>query len=177
MRTFKLTHTTSSEVLKQKMKVAKTASDFKRWQIIYLINTYNVDASYLSDITSYSKANIYTIVRQYNESDEGDVNIQKRGGRRRSLMSIDQEKHLMEGLEQKASEGQILTYLDIKTIVEKEIGKEVSDDFIWDLFKRNNWTKHSPRLHHPKKDKDKQEEFKKNSRTIWMPLKMILQQS
>jgi transposase len=83
----------------------------------------------------------------------------------------------MKGLEQKALAGQILSYLDIKKLVEKEIGKVVSDDFIWDLFKRNGWTKHSPRPHHPKRNVDAQEEFKKNSRSVWLPLKMISQMS
>lgn len=83
----------------------------------------------------------------------------------------------MKGLEQKALEGQILSYLDIKNLVEKEVERAVSDDFIWDLFKRNGWTKHSPRPHHPKKDIGAQEEFKKNSKSVWLPLKMISQMS
>lgn len=175
MRTLKLTTRISGETIKEKMKTARNVSDFKRWQIIYFVSAYDVDACFLSGISGYSNANIYSIVQQHNQADKGDVSIQKRGGRRRSLMGIDQERQFMKVLEDKAIKGQILTYLDIKTSVEKEVGKKVSDDFIWDLFKRNNWTKHSPRPHHPKKDIGKQEEFKKNSKTIWMPLKMALQ--
>jgi transposase len=89
-------------------------------------------------------------------------------------MTVAEEKKLMKGLEDKALKGQILSFRNIKKIVEAAAGKEVSDDYLWDLFKRNGWTKHSPRPHHPNKDASKQEEFKKNSKTIWLPLKMIL---
>jgi transposase len=112
-------------------------------------------------------------VQQFNNC-LGDISIKAKGGRRRELMTLDEEKDLMKGLEDKALKGQILSYKDIKKIIETKLNKEVSDDFLWDLFRRNGWTKHSPRPQHPKKDKEKQDEFKKNSKTIWMPLKMIL---
>lgn len=169
MRLLKLSHGVSAGTFKARMKSAQKLSDFKRWQILYLISTSNVDATYLSDITGYSKANVYAIVQGYNHSLEGDVSVRQRGGRRRSLMSIEEENTLMDGLEQQALKGQILTYLSVKDLVEKKVGKPVSDDFIWDLFKRNHWTKHSPRPHHPKKDVAAQEDYKKNSRTIWLP--------
>ena len=174
MRILKLTTPISVETIKQNMQSAKDSSHFKRWQIIYFISAFEVDAAYLSDITTYSKASIYAIVQQFNNSKKGDVSIVARGGRRRSLMTIEEEQSFMKTMEDKALQGQILSYLDIKKLVEKKVGKIVSDDYIWDLFKRNGWTKHSPRPHHPKKDIEKQEEFKKNSKTIWMPLNMIL---
>jgi hypothetical protein len=65
----------------------------------------------------------------------------------------------MKGLETMMMKGRILTCLDVKKIVEQQLNRSVSDDFIGDLFKRNGWTKHSPRSHHPKKDERKQEGF------------------
>ena len=173
MRTLTIDHEVTPRELKSKMKTAKTSSDFKRWQIIHLVSSYTVDADYLADITGYSKANIYSIVQQFNKN-QGNISTKTKGGRRRELMTIEEERNIMKGLEDKALKGQILSYKDIKKIIETKLDREVSDDFLWDLFKRNGWTKHSPRPQHPKKDKVKQDEFKKNSKTIWMPLKMIL---
>ena len=65
--------------------------------------------------------------------------------------------------------GSILTFRHIKETVEKKVGKKVSDDYIWDLFSRHGWSKKVPRQHHPKADKAAQEEYKKNSKKIWMP--------
>ena len=155
------------------MRKAKTPCDFKRWQIIYLVNGYSVCADYLSDITGYSKADIYSIVQQFN-NEQGDVSTKTKGGRMRELMTVDEEKDFMSGIEDIAIKGQILSYKDIKEMIETKLDKKVSDDYVWDLFKRNGWSKHSPRPQHPKKDQEKQEEFKKNSKTIWMPLKTIL---
>lgn len=167
----------SAETIKQNMLNSKNTSDFKRWQILHLVSNYEVDAAYLSDITGYSKANVYAVVQQHNNPNKPEVSVQNRGGRRRSLMTLEQEEQFMKQLEENAINGQILSYLDVKNLVEKEVGKTVSDDFIWDLFKRNGWTKHSPRPHHPKKNNTEQEEFKKNSKSVWLPLKMILPNS
>jgi len=68
-----------------------------------------------------------------------------------------------------AKDGLILTMNDIRIIFEKEIGHEVSDDYLWDVFKRHNWSKKSPRPKNPEQDLEAQEAFKKNSRKSWMP--------
>ena len=174
MRLLQITIEISPEAIKEKMKSAISVADYKRWQIIYLVRVHSVDAEYISNITGYSKANVYTIVQQFNNSKSADVTPKQRGGRRRELISVEQERELMKSLESKALRGEILSGKDVRKIVEKKISRPVSDDYIWDLFKRNGWTKHSPRPHHPKRNIEKQEEFKKNSRTIWLPLKMIL---
>ena len=175
MQTLQLKKEIAIDYIKKQMNLAKNISDFKRWQVIYFVSSYKVDADYLSDITGFSKSNIYAIIQQFNNPNRQDIATKKRGGRMRSLMTIEQEKTFMQSIEAKAMSGQILSYLNIKKLVEIEIGKKVSDDFIWDLFKRNGWTKHSPRPHHPKRNTEAQEEFKKNSKSVWLPLKMILQ--
>ena len=66
------------------------------------------------------------------------------GGSRRketSFLSIEAERNLMEDVGIKASQGKIPTTKDLKTIIEKRIKKKVSDDYVWDLFKRHNWKK------------------------------------
>jgi transposase len=177
MQTLQLKRKISADYIKAKMKSATIVSEYKRWQIIYFVSTYKVDAEYLSDTTGYSKSNIYAIVQQFNKSGKVDVAIKQRGGRKRELMSVEEEHQFMKSLESRAISGQILSGGDIRKIVEQKLNRTVSDDYIWDLFKRNGWTKHSPRPHHPKKDIEKQEEFKKNSKTIWLPLRMILNQA
>ena len=176
MRRLQLTKEISPGEIKNKMQASKSLADYKRWQIIFLVSSYTVDADFVSDITGYSKASIYSVVQQFNKHDKSDVTTQKRGGRRRFFLTLEQEKIFMNSLEERALEGKILSYLDIKKLIEKEVNRTVSDDYVWDLFKRNGWTKHSPRPHHPKRDLAKQDEFKKNSKSVWLPLKMILEQ-
>lgn len=67
----------------------------------------------------------------------------KRGGRRaqRCHLSLDDEKLFMKSLENEALSGNILTFRHIKQKAELLVGKEVSDDYIWDLFARHGWKK------------------------------------
>jgi len=68
---------------------------------------------------------------------------------------------------------QILSFKDIRTIIEHTLNKTVSANYIWDLFKRNGWNKHTLRPNHLHKKMDQQEAFKKNSKMSWTPLKRI----
>ncbi|KAA6348019.1 hypothetical protein EZS27_004471, partial [termite gut metagenome] len=40
-------------------------------------------------------------------------------------------------------------YKQVKSLIEEKLGKSVSDDYVWDLFKRHKWTKKVPRQSHP----------------------------
>jgi hypothetical protein len=79
------------------------------------------------------------------------------------------EAALLSSIEEEALSGRILTYKQIKKKVETEVGKEVSDDYIWDLFSRHNWKKKVPWQSHPKAARQVQEEYKKTSGKSWQP--------
>ena len=76
---------------------------------------------------------------------------------------------MMKQLQSKALKGAVLTFRDIKDVVEKKLGGGVSNDYIWDLFRRHAWTKKAPRPGHPSQDVQAQEAFKKNFRAYWQP--------
>jgi transposase len=84
-------------------------------------------------------------------------------------MSFEEEEKMMNDLKIKAKDGKIIVAKHIRKIVEAKVGKAVSDDYIWDLFNRHNWKKKMPRPEHPKRNKEAQEEFKKNSQKCWQP--------
>jgi len=92
------------------------------------------------------------------------------GRRRQSLLSYEKEKIMMQELSVKATTGIVFQAKNIKKEREKKVGKSVSDNYLWNLFKRHQWIKQSPRPEYPQKDKSAQEQFKKKSRTIWMSL-------
>ncbi|MDR1984622.1 MAG: winged helix-turn-helix domain-containing protein, partial [Prevotellaceae bacterium] len=76
-------------------------------------------------------------------------------------MTLDEEAQILKSVEQQSLLGNILIYKDIKVIVEEKLGKSLSDDYIWDMFKRHGWRKKMPRQSYPKADKAAQEEYKK----------------
>ena len=178
MKTLKLSRQFEVAQLHQSLKDASSIEEFKRWQILYLTASYDgITAEYLSEITGLSVPSIYLIIQRFNKEGENTIALKARGGRRRSLLTVEEEATMMHDLEAKAVDGAILTAYDIRKYVEQRVGRAVSDDFLWDLFKRNRWVKRSPRPEHPKKNQKAQEQFKKNSRTIWLPLALALERS
>jgi transposase len=176
MKVLKLTAQCDVAQLHQSLQNASSLPEFKRLQVLYLTATYvGVTGEFLSEITGLSAPSVYLIVQRFNKEGGDSITSKPRGGRRRSLLTVEQEIAMMRELEAKATQGVILTAYDIRKHVEQEVGRVVSDDFLWDLFKRNRWVKRSPRPEHPKKNEKAQEQFKKNSRTIWLPLQLALE--
>jgi len=158
--------------LKKMMNSQKSIPDFKDWQIIYSVQANpGKTASEIAKILCVKPANIYNKVQRYNKHGLSWKANVKRGGRReeRCIMPLEKEQEFLKSIEENALGGQIITYQQVKLKLEKQIDRPVSDDYIWDMFKRHKWTKKVPRQSHPQADKAAQEEYKKNSPRIWLP--------
>lgn len=172
MRILKLTpHLTTSE-LSGKLSTCTNLHQRSYWQILLSVS-FNPDkkAEEYASFLGVTKSKVYKIVQLYNKEGALFTEKLKWGGRRieTSHMSFEEEEKMMMELKENAKGGKILIAKHIRKIVEQRVGKPVSDDYIWDLFKRHNWKKKMPRPEHPKRDKSAQEEFKKNSPKYWQP--------
>jgi transposase len=171
MRLLQLVPHLSDSEIKERLSKNRETLAHSRWQIIYLIQVGKVtSAELVAPIVNLSVHSIYKIVEKYNLVGESSIVYKPKGGRRKAYLSLEEEKELFISLEDKASKGQIKTAGDIRLIVEKKVGRVISDDFLWDLFQRNGWKKKMPRPHHPKRSLEEQLEFKKNSPKVWSPL-------
>lgn len=171
MRQLKVKEHLSEKEIELKIKTEKNKEQLKRWQCISLVQKLKkIKAETIAKIIGSSVHLVYYIIESYNNAGESGIKIQGRGGRRTSYLSIAEEKNLMLSLEENAKKGLILTKEDIRGVVEKKIGKKVSDDYLIDLFHRNEWSKKEPRPEHPEKNIEEQEEFKKKSlKKKWHP--------
>jgi len=172
MRILKIEPHLSEAELKKVMNSQKSIRDFKDWQIIHSVQVNpRKKASEIAEILCVKPENIYKKVQRYNKlglSWKSNVN---RGGRReaRCITTIEKEQEFLKSVEEDALGGKIITYQQVKLKFEKQIKRTVSDDYIWDMFKRHKWTKKAPRQSHPQADKVAQEEYKKNSPRVWLP--------
>lgn len=91
------------------------------------------------------------------------------GGRRRELMTFDEEKKFLEPWEQQAKSGGILVVSVIRAALAQRLGRPVKASVVYRLLERHGWRKVAPDTHHPKSDPAAQEEWKKNSRKFWRP--------
>jgi transposase len=172
MRTLKIKPHLTDEELRDKMNSQKSIHDFKNWQIIYSVQTNpGKKGAEIAEILGMKMGNLYKKVQTYNKLGASWRDNVQRGGRReaRCIMTLSEEKEFLKSVEEEALRGGIITYQQIKSRLENAINRTVSDDYVWDIFKRHNWKKKTPRQSHPKADKSAQEEFKKNSQRIWLP--------
>lgn len=154
MRILSLLPHLSNEALQSRMNAQNDIRLFKYWQVLYCVQTNpGKQAGEYASLLGTDVSKIYRLVQLYNKLGAGFSDKLIWGGRResRTLLSLTQEQLLMNGLKQKAVQGQIITMNDIRLIVEQKTKLPVSDDYLWDLFKRHGWKKKAPRPSHPKK--------------------------
>ena len=143
------------------------------WQILLSVSfNPNKRAEEYAQFLGVTRSKVYRVVEIYNKQGSQFTNKLEWGGRRKetSFLTLEEERKMMEGIRSKALQGKILTAKDVGQEIEKKLNKKVSDDYVWDLFKRHNWKKKSPRGEHPKHNQVAQEEFKKNYPKFWSPI-------
>jgi len=168
MRSAKLIDHLDQEELKKRMKASKQREQFQRWQSIFLTSK-GLSSDVVAEYVGTTQGTIHQWVFEYNHDGPDGFLLRGRGGRRFGLLSLDEERELLEQIRSTAQKGRILTAYAIKTQIEEKVGKGVSKDYLYDVLHRHGWRKVMPRPQHPKTDKGEQEEFKKNSRSWWKP--------
>jgi transposase len=164
-------HLTLEEIAHH-LAVSGKAHFRSHWQILLTI-TLNPQkrAHEYAAFLGVTESKIYTIVKKYNTHGPDSIEAKSWGGRRTNVayISLEEESNMLALLKDKSLKGHILTIHDVSAFIENHIGKVVSDDYIWDLFKRHNWSKKMPRPTHPKGKLESREEFKKNLKKQWIP--------
>jgi transposase len=172
MRRIKLIAHLSTVALKEKLNKASDVRLFRYWQLLYVIslNPGKTDVEY-GQMLAMGKDNVYRIVRLYNQHGKNFTDSLQWGGRRKqtSYLTPEEETVLMKNISGDAKRGRVLTFHDIHKKVEQCVGHGVSDDYIWDLFHRQQWKKKAPRPKHPEQNKGEQKAFKKTSLRYWRP--------
>ena len=160
----------SVEEIQKRMVESMQKKEFQRWQVIYLIKTKGFNAKQIGEMVGISPRTVHQWTYYYNKYGEIGLVVEGSGGRRRMLMSWEEEKALLDNLVEDATRGLIVIVHGLKKRVEEKIGKKVSKDYTYDLLHRHGWRKIVPRPSHPKRNKVKQEEYKKNFLSWWPPL-------
>ena len=89
------------------------------------------------------------------------------GGRRRALMSVEQERRFLAPWVEQASRGEMLVVSPVRAALAQALGRRVSASVVYRLLARHGWRKVAPDTRHPKSDPQVQEAWKTNSRTRW----------
>jgi hypothetical protein len=84
-------------------------------------------------------------------------------------MTIEEERQFLAQWETEALQGGVLTVPPIHATLVEKLGRNIPMTTTYRLLARHGWRKVQPDTKHPKSDPAAQEEFKKNSRTRWLP--------
>jgi transposase len=91
------------------------------------------------------------------------------GGRRRALMTVEEEKAFLAPWAEQARSAGVLVMSPLRAALAEKLGQRVAPSVVYRLLARHGWRKVAPDTRHPKSDPVVQAEWKKNSRKRWQP--------
>jgi transposase len=144
---------------------AKTLQQLRQGQAILLPALTGASMDTTADILGIGRNHVCVLRRQFRQAGGSTFGERdRRGGRRRQLMSIEEEKVFLAPWIEKAKGGGVLVVPPIHAAYEQRVGKPVPRSTIYRLLARHGWRKVTPDTRHPKADVQAQEAFKKSSR-------------
>lgn len=150
------------EAVRQYMLEAKDMEEFKRFQSIHLRVNEGLTVGRISGMVGLAESTIHNLHTLCRQKGLEALKTKGRGGRRRSYLSFQEEKDLLEEILPEATQGGILEVGIVHRAFENKVGHSVARYSVYRLLHRHNWRKVSPRPRHPKADTQAQEAFKKN---------------
>jgi len=154
----------AKESLEELLKSARTKTDFRRVQCIWLRAAFAMSSDEVALAVGFSPATVKKLWSQYLAGGEGALIGQGRGGRRRANLSLEEEQNLLVHFFAKAESGEVLVVNEVKAAYEKAVGRKVPKSTVYRMLARHGWRKIAPRPRHPKADPQKMEAFKKTPR-------------
>jgi transposase len=91
------------------------------------------------------------------------------GGRRRSLMSWEEEKAFLSPWVESARNAGVLVVSPLRAALAERLGRKIAPSIVYRLLARHGWRKVAPDTRHPKNNPVVQAEWKKNSPKRWQP--------
>lgn len=92
-----------------------------------------------------------------------------RGGRRRALLTFEDEKAFLRPWLEPAGRGAVVVASPLRAALAQRLGQPVKPSVVYRLLARHGWRKVAPDTRHPKSQLAVREAWKKNSRRNWQP--------
>jgi transposase len=146
---------------------ALTAAEFRKAMSIILSAKLGLDAVRVAELLGTSRSTIFR--NRSKIRNKYDITEKSWGGRRRYSLSLEEEREFLASFEAEASTGGVLSVPPIHAALIKRLGHATSPSTTYRMLARHKWRKVQPDTKHPKSDHAAQEEFKKNSRSLWKP--------
>lgn len=165
-KTVRITEAEIQQALKLRDE-ATTVTEYRKALSVILMSRYELDANSTAELLGTSRRTIFRDRSAIRNQD--NASKKSWGGRRRFLLSVDEEREFLSLWETEAKSGGVLSVPPLHAALVERLGRDLPLSTTYRILARHDWRKVQPDTKHPKSDQATQEEFKKNSRRSWLP--------
>ena len=137
--------------------------EFQRFLCVWLRIEQGLSTKEIARVLNWNANTVRVTQRDFIARGTKAFVDEKRGGRRRQLMSIEDEKRFLATFQDVAGSASMLVVNEIKAALEAQLGHTVHKTTVYRLLRRHGWRKVVPRPKHPKKNEQAADVFKKEA--------------
>jgi len=148
---------------------ATDVSQLRAAQAILLPALAHTTLEQTAALLGVGRASVPRLQRRFREGLQLVRSSPSWGGRRRALMTAEEEKAFLAPWAEQARDAGVLVVSPLRAALAEKLGRRVAPSVLYRLMARHGWRKVAPDTRHPKSDPVAQAEWKKNSRKRWQP--------
>jgi len=159
-------------VVQAKAALAHAASviELRAAQAILLPALRHTTLEQTAALLGVSRASVARLQQRFREGLQPGRPARRRwGGRRRALMSAEEEKAFLSPWAEQARGAGVLVISPLRAALAEKLGRKVAPSVVYRLLARHGWRKVAPDTRHPKNDPVAQSAWKKNFPKHWQP--------
>ena len=149
------------------LAAAKTIREMRAAQVILLPALFGLTREQTAAAVGLSASRVGGIQSETRDPDQHPT--MAHGGRRRQMMSLEEEDEFLRPWVEKAACAGMVIVPPLHEALEEYLGRKIHPSQVYRMLARHGWRKLSPDSVHPKADIAKQEDWKKNFRRWWPP--------
>lgn len=150
-------------------KVAATSKDvheLRAAQAVLFPALMGTTLEKTAELLGVGRSTVPWLQKRFREIARGEPR-KKWGGRRKSLMSWEEEEKFLEPWKKLSQGGGMIVVSPLRAALAQALGRPIAATVAYRMLARHDWRKVAPDTRHPKSDPAAQEEWKKNSRKSW----------
>jgi transposase len=149
---------------------ASDVSELRAAQAVLLPALAHTTLEQTANLLGVGRASVSRLQQRFREARQVGAFRRSWGGRRRAMMTEEEEKAFLEPWAEQARDAGVLVVSPLRAALAEKLGrKKVAASVVYRLLARHGWRKVAPDTRHPKSDPVAQADWKKNSRKRWQP--------
>ena len=145
---------------------SKDPNVLKRAQAVYCRAAFDLPLEQIAGLTGLAVSTIRRLHSEFLRFGMEIFDLSGRGGRRRQIMTPEEEVTFLQPFIEAGDAGGILEVGKVHDALCERTGRRIHRSVTYKLLHRHNWRKIVPRSRHPRADQEAQASFKKTGRTL-----------